>query len=269
MRLARPDLKFFFEGALNWYGQMIEKGVPLPKLYFSSLDTDAYAFPVMIMDRLPGKDLGEVYPTLTTAQKHAIANRIAAIQRSVATLPLGDGYGYARSERDPRLQSQWIDVLDSNVEQSRERIHISGVIDLKIVDRIKALLHQHEAYFSTVKPTCFLDDTTTKNVVIHNGALSGIVDVDSVAYGDPLLTLGLTRTALLALGYDTEYTDYWAEKLNLNSDQQKALTLYTAMFCVNFLSEKGHAFNKAQADPVERKAVDGLTYIFHKMTADL
>lgn len=46
-----------------------------------------------------------------------------------------------------------------------------------------------DSYTSEVKPTPFLDDTTTKNVIINDGKLSGIVDVDYVNFGDHLLTL--------------------------------------------------------------------------------
>jgi len=190
-------------------------------------------------------------------------------KKSAATLPLGAGYGFASSATDPALLPQWIDVLDENIERSRERIAQVGVVNPEIVDRIKTLIHQQEGFFASVKPTCFLDDTTTKNVIIDNGTLSGIVDLDTVAYGDPLLTLALTRTSLLNSGYDTEYTDYWAELRALSSDQQKALDLYTAMFCVDFLAEKGHAFNKEQAAPVEQREIDHLVGVFNWLTSGL
>ena len=39
-----------------------------------------------------------------------------------------------------------------------------------------------------VPPLPFLDDLTTKNVLVDGGRLSGVVDVDVVCFGDPLAT---------------------------------------------------------------------------------
>ncbi len=265
VRLARPDLKHFFEGAVYWYDRLQEKGVPMPKLYYSEVDGAKHGFPTMIMDRLLGEDLGVVYPTLTSPQKKALAIQISDVQKAVSTLPEGKGYGYARTYDDPSLLSTWSGFLDANLEKSRRNIKKAGIIDEAVVDKVKTLARQLDAYFSTVRPTCFLDDTTTKNVVINNGELSGIVDIDSVAFGDPLLTVGLTRMALLSSGYDTEYIDYWVENLHLSTDQKKALDVYTAIFCVNFMSEMGHSFNKGEASPVNQQDIDKLTSILNKL----
>lgn len=245
IRLARPDLKYFFEGALSWYPLLKSKNIPLPDLYFSSLDDAKLGFPVMIMERLPGKDLGEVYPYLTANQKHQIADQIITIQKSVATLPIGKGYGYARSADDSALHPQWINVLEASIQRSQQRFEATGFTAHHAVNRVKQAMNTHRNYFEDVKPICFLDDTTTKNVLVDaSGHLSGIVDADAVAFGDPLLTLALTRMSLLSSGYDTDYTDYWAAQLSLTSDQQQAVNLYTALYCLDFMSELGQSFNK-------------------------
>ncbi len=245
IRLTRPDMDYFFRGALDWYAPLKSKNVPLPELYFATADAATFGFPVMIMERLPGTDLGEIYPSLSTGQKHQLADEIAAIQQTVATLPLGKGYGYARSIDDPALHPRWLDVLEASITRSMQRFETSGLAADDAVRALRQALDSHRDYFENVRPVCFLDDTTTKNVLIDtNGHLSGIVDADSVAFGDPLLTLGLTRMALLSSGYDTDYTDYWEAQLQLTPAQQRALNIYTALFCLDFMSELGQSFNK-------------------------
>jgi aminoglycoside phosphotransferase (APT) family kinase protein len=257
IRLARPDLKYFFEGALSWYEPLKCKNVPLPQLYFSSLDEAQFGFPVMIMERLPGKDLDEVYTQLSTEQKHRIADQIIAIQQAVAILPPGRGYGYARSTDDPSLYPRWINVLEASIERSRRRFENSGVMGQAEIDKVKQAIYAHQDYFDSVRPICFLDDTTTKNVLVGDkGLLSGIVDVDAVAFGDPLLTLSLTRMALLSRGYDTEYTDYWAEQLQLTTQQQQAVNLYTALYCLDFMSELGQSFNKDEPIAIDNTKLE-------------
>ncbi len=253
IRLTRPDMKAHFAGALRWYEPLKSRGVPLPMLYFSSLDEAQFGFPVLIMERLHGRDLDAVYPRLSAAQKHALAERIVAIQQAAASLPLGKGYGFALSPDDPGLRASWLGVLEGSLGRSAGRLNSAQLDESAAFARLRKTIDAHKSYFERVPPTCFLDDTTTKNVLIdRNGALSGIVDVDMVAYGDPLFTLSLTRMALLARGYDLAYTDDWAALLHLTADQERAVHLYTALFALDFMSEMGQRFNQDAAIPVDQ-----------------
>jgi aminoglycoside phosphotransferase (APT) family kinase protein len=222
----------------------------------------------MILDRLPGIDLGEAYPTLTSLQKCAIADRIIAIQAAVAGMPPGTGFGYAKTPNDPSLHQDWEAVLKAHLRRSRQRIVQGGVAPLEAVGQVEALLADHREYLAKVQPTCFLDDTTTKNVLVHQGELTGIVDVDGVAYGDPLYVLALTRMALLSAGYNTEYTDYWAMQLNLSEERLQAFHLYTAIFCADFLSEVGQRFNKDAPEPVDTARVAHLLGLLEGLVAN-
>ena len=118
-------------------------------------------------------------------------------------------------------------LLRSGLRRSRARIVAAGVADPGYADRVEAYLERHRAYLDAVAPTPFLDDTTTKNVLIADGTLSGIVDVDYLCFGDPLLTVALTRMALLARGWDTDYIDYWCAAL-ARAAPRPILDLYTA-----------------------------------------
>ena len=258
VRLARPDRKAYFRGALTWYEPLTRLGVPLPFLRYHELDEAVHGFPVMIMDRLLGTDLGDAYPALTHEQKRGIADHIVEIQRAVSRMPEGPGFGYAQTENDSGLHGTWKEVLDANLDRSHHRFARTGVLPPEIADRVSGLVQDNAPYLATVRPTCFLDDTTTKNVLVHHGSLSGIVDVDNVAYGDLLYNLALTRMALLSAGMDTIYTEYWATRLSLSPEQSQAVSLYTAVFCVDFLSETGYRFNQDQPEPNDAERVKKL-----------
>ena len=98
-------------------------------------------------------------------------------------------------------------------------------------------MDQAEPYFATVKPVCFLDDLTTKNVLVLDGELTGVVDFDWVAYGDPLLHLGLCAAAVTA--NTSLHCQHYVEELirfsGLNSYQRGVVGLYQASYLVNFL----------------------------------
>jgi hypothetical protein len=110
-----------------------------------------------------------------------------------------------------------------------------------------------------------LDDTTTKNVLISDGRLRGIVDVDYVCFGDPLFTVALTRMALLSMGADLEYTDAWCAALALDAHERAALTLYTCVFCVDFLSEVGHIGNHNTAIANDDQRITQLKTVFERL----
>jgi aminoglycoside phosphotransferase (APT) family kinase protein len=262
VRLTTVAGRIHFVSAVYWYNRLKPLGVPLPRLLYSNTEANPYGFPYMVIERLPGHDLGEVYPQLTQAQKRVLAQNISAIQQKVGTLPKASGFGYALSYEDPSLHPTWNAVLLDQLERARKRITTAGVFSTVEVEFVHSLLQSNAAYFDQIEPVAFLDDTTTKNVLIHGGRLSGIVDVDFVCFGDPLLTPALTQMALLSAGYDTDYLAYWIEVLNLTQPQLRALQIYTLLFCVGFMSELGHRFNQSQAPSVDLERVEQLGRIF-------
>src|SRR5262249_43979250 len=77
--------------------------------------------------------------------------------------------------------------------------------------------------------------------------LSGIVDVDDLCFGDPLLLVALIRMALLAHARAATYFDCWVEILRPDAEQRAAIDLYTLQFCLDFMSELGTRFNRTEA----------------------
>jgi len=277
MREARIVVRFSTDrdqcvAAVRWNQMLRPLGVPLPELLAYDFADDgeaseAVAFPYMILAHVPGADLQAVYPTLSAGEKRALAHEIAAIQARVNILPQRTGYGYARAYDDPALHPTWEDVLLADLARSRQRIVAVGAIDAAQVDRVAAKLPAYRSYFAQMPPTPFLDDTTTKNVLVAGDKLSGLVDVDWVCFGDPLLTPALTRMALLSRGFATDYTDYWCAALGMDETRMRVLTLYTALFCVNFMSELGQRFNKDAATPVDPAKVATLRALLDELLA--
>ncbi|MEZ4570184.1 MAG: phosphotransferase [Thermomicrobiales bacterium] len=251
VRLTPPEQAVEFAGALYWYERLKPLGIPLPDLFYEDVRGTRHGVPVMIMERLPGTDLGHVYDGLTDSQKREISAWVVELQKRTATLPLATGFGYALSYDDPELLPTWQDVLLGSLDRSRRYIESAGVVDVEVVDRVASRLDDFGGYLSQIEPVPFLHDTTTKNVIIGDGDPTGIVDVDSLCFGDPLWTLSLTRMALLAHGHDTAYIDHWEHHLDLTAEQHRASLLYTAIHCTAFLSELGQAFNNESAPPVD------------------
>ncbi len=246
VRLAKEDTAHLLAGGVYWHAKLKPLGLPLP----AQLHTSASApVPHTILERLPGDDLGVVYEQLAAEAKKAVAIAVAEAQRRTAQLPEAVGFGHALSYEDPALRRRrsWRQVIDELILRCRQRIAAAGAVDPEVVDRVARSLTRFESYFSRVRPVAFLDDTTTKNVLVHQGRLSGIVDVDEVCFGDPLLTVGLTKMALLAKRFDTSYVEHWLDCLQATNEQRAVVNTYAAVFCADFLCEQGHAFNRDNA----------------------
>jgi len=128
-------------------------------------------------------------------------------------------------------------------------------MDVRQVDRVGKKLDNYASYLAQIEPRCFLDDITTRNVIVHNGELSGIVDVDFVCFGDNLLTTALTQMSLINSRADLDYIDYWCEAADVTEQQREVLVFYTALFCVDFMGELGQQFNRDRPESINRERV--------------
>ncbi len=256
VRMANPGRKHGLPGAIYWYQRLKDLGVPLPALIGHDLNAP---FPYMILERLPGRDLGAVYASLTRPQKKNLAAEIVDIQDRVAALPQAAHYGWLDEYENPSKPfPNWRAVLESGLVEAHEYIVQIGIFQPEWVVRVRAASAAYESYFDEVAPAPFLDDTTTKNVIVHGGKLSGIVDVDNVCFGDRLYVLALTHMSLLASGHDTIYIDAWVEGWDLNEFKLRVMNLYTAMHGVYFMSEIGRTFNKNRPEAGNKETVDRL-----------
>ena len=222
----------------------------------------------MVLERLPGTDLEHAHAGLTPQQRRDVADGVVRAQQIVASsTPAGGGFGYVNWPRD-WPHATWRDVVRAELTSSRARMERAGAVDPRHADRVDALLPRFDDYLAGVRPIPFLDDTTTRNVIVHDGRLSGIVDVDSICYGDVLFTVGLTRMALFSMGQPTGYADHWLARLNVTDEQRRAVEFYTAVFCVNFLGELGQQFNLPAPRPVEPREVERLEAILDRLLTE-
>lgn len=58
-------------------------------------------------------------------------------------------------------------------ERAQERIVQNGYFDVERVGRLRGCLGQLEEYFTNIEPLAYLDDISSKNLLIHNGRTKG------------------------------------------------------------------------------------------------
>jgi aminoglycoside phosphotransferase len=204
-------------GAVYLSNLLRPRGVPLPAILAEDAQS---AFPWLVLERLPGVDLGAVVEGFSEVQLERIAARVALAQSITAETGSAGRYGYAVRPQDAP-HSAWSQVLDANLVRSRQRIASCGLFDVAFADIVQTELMILRDEIDAIAPTPFLHDTTTRNVIVTaEGAFSGIVDVDDLCFGDPRYPAALTLAVLTARGGPPQYVSAWQRHPGLN-DQRK------------------------------------------------
>jgi Ser/Thr protein kinase RdoA (MazF antagonist) len=238
VRIAAKHSRSAMVGALKLSHLLRPKGVPLPAIIHDGLN---HHFCHLVLERLPGTDLGDVMRELSDSRLEAVATKVAKAQRIVATTASGTRYGYGAEPADPPWQ-RWSQVLEANLTRSRQRIAGTGLFGTDAVDIVANMVSAARAELDALPPVPFLHDTTTKNVIVtREGIFSGIVDVDDLCFGDPRYAVALTLASLTAAGVPTQYVDAWLRLAGYQND--RIFRLYVILFIVDFMSERGQAFN--------------------------
>ncbi len=238
VRIAAEHSRSAMAGAYRLSRLLRPHGVPLPRIIAEGLD---HQLSHLIMERLPGTDLGNVVAKLSDSSLRAIAGKVASAQFVTAKAMPAKRYGYGVEPADAPRES-WSQVLDDHLARSRRRIASAKLFAPDAVDAVAQIISIARAELDLLPPIPFLHDTTTKNVIVTaEGAFSGIVDVDDLCFGDPRYVVALTLASLMVSGGPTHYADAWMNAAGYQSD--RIFRLYVALFLVDFMSEHGQSFN--------------------------
>ena len=236
---------------IHWLTRLSELDIPIPKI-LSHGTYEKYQY--LILNYIPGEDIGLVYTTLTTAEKKQIAKDVMKIQSKVAGLKLDiteDAWS-------------WQDFVNEMLDRAEERMASNGYFDTGKVTRVREEMRLLDEYFSQVKPLAYLDDISTKNLLIHNGKVSGVIDIDWMGVGDNLTFIAMTYVALRNMDCETDYVDYLLEERGCTEDERKAFLFYCLMFCVDFMGERGMQFGDKKIE-VNETVIEKLNRIYEEL----
>ncbi|MBD2870876.1 aminoglycoside phosphotransferase family protein [Paenibacillus sp. IB182493] len=218
---------------------LLDLGLPVPKVLHADLSAAEYPFAYLVLPKIPGCDLRYALPGMTGAQMTALAGQIVSFQRIVGQLPQGSGFGWVPIGEKGPFRS-WADVIERDLNK-----HFDQAARSLTEAEIGTLTEQAESfrgYFGQVEPRCFLDDITIKNVIMQDGELQGMIDFDSVCYGDPLYMAALTQTAVVsdvpgkdAIFYIEELCRLWG----MDGRQRAIVDFYSCVHGLSFLSFYG------------------------------
>jgi hypothetical protein len=210
-----------FDHTEHHFATLTGLGIPTPT--FLKRGTHA-GFGYMLLTKIPGDDLGTVLGGMSPSQMTRLAEKVVWIERQVMTLPRGKGFGWTPMDVPGPFLS-WTSVVERDSKAAP--------------DAIRDEVAEWQGYFDGIEPICFLDDLTVKNVIVQNGELQGIVDLDEVCFGDPLYWLSLAEvTSILdvkeaGVFYGEELRRLWA----MTELGSAACDLYNAIQADSFLGQ--------------------------------
>jgi hypothetical protein len=175
------------------------------------------------------------------------------IQRKVAGLKLPEDISWS-----------WQDFVNEMLDRAQERMASNGYFDTGKVTQVREEMILLDGYFSKVKPVAYLDDISTKNLLIHNGKVSGVIDIDWMGVGDNLTFIAMTYVALKNMDCETDYVDYLLEERGCTEEEQRAFLFYCMMFCVDFMGERGMQFGDKKIE-VNDAVIDRLNRIYEEL----
>jgi len=262
LRITSEENKRFYLGSLKYLAKLAELNLPVPKILRNGQYDNVY---YVLMSYIKGKDLGEMYHILNGEQKRNIVKQLIEIQKKVAALPPIEQYGY-----DGWSFPTWGEYVEAYIERSRHRIIQNKIFSVSICNKVASIMKSTMSnYFSTIKPTAFLEDISTKNVLIcSKGKLAGVVDIDEMCHGDSLIVLGLTQMALLNMKADTKYIDYWLDELNATETERKAVKFYTLLFCLDFMAEQGAAYDNGTVITANNGKIELLKTLYEQLISE-
>jgi len=240
-----------YKDTLYWLERLADIDIPVPRVIAKGA-FEKYEY--IILTYFEGTDIGLIYTKLTDEEKKNIAREIVAIQKQMERLKI---------ENIPADWS-WKKEVDEILDRAKFRIAQNGYFDTGRVDALYKLEEGLEDYFARIKPIAYLDDVSTKNLLIHNGHISGIVDIDWMGIGDKLTYVALTNMALLNMDCDTDYVQYILEEMQLSPMQKRAFHFYTLMYCVDFMGERGMQFMNKKIE-VNEVIVNRLNDLYDKL----
>jgi aminoglycoside phosphotransferase (APT) family kinase protein len=227
-------------------------GIEVPRVLAADYTRTLVPFAYQVQSRLPGQDIGRVIVDLSEGQLAAIAGEIAAIVQRLAPLPTNGRFGWTGGGGQAAY-STWLGLLNDMRRRIAERT--ARVVAPRYLDAFDALLARHAAYLGHVASVFYYDDMSSKNVMIHEGRFVGLVDLDTVAHGDPLEGVGRIEASWYGTAHGRAYADAVMNALTLGAEQRRMVRVYAILNRIQWLSERGVKFNANTSAVVDWEAV--------------
>lgn len=239
-------------GSHNHIPLFRSKGIRVPEIVAEDLTKTHLPLAYQVQNQIPGKDIVDVIDKLTENELMAVGAEIANIFRQLSSVPNNGKFGVTWGD-DRDLVDSWPDEVTrvTNVVLGWGRK--TGVLDENIEQTLGWINSEFKGYFERVRPLTYFGDLSSKNVMIFDGRFSGLVDLDSLAQGDPLEAVGRIKASWYGTHYGRIYSDAVMDSLGLTAAQRQIVTMYALLNRSFSALENGVQFNQNSNRSVDRQ----------------
>jgi aminoglycoside phosphotransferase (APT) family kinase protein len=251
VRLSEHDK--FLMGSHDHIPQFKALGIKVPDILVEDYSKTLIPLAYQIQSTIEGCDLGEVITMLTDHQLKVLAQEIAKIFDKVKTIPTNGKFGVMWGGGDNELSDTWTERMRIWIDESEEHGKKTGVMDDHLAAVAERLYITYKSYFDSVKAITYYGDICSKNVMINNGILSGLVDLDGLTQGDPLEAVGRIRLSWYGTRHGEIYSQALMDEMSLTGEQRQIVTMYALLNQISWTCNNGIQFNQNTQPVVNRE----------------
>ncbi len=251
VRLSPVDK--FLMGSHDHIPKFKNLDICVPTILFENYNKKLVPVAYQIQNKIAGQDMCNVIEDMTDDQLRSLAREIVNIFNKIKTIPSSDKFGVIWGGGDNDISDSWTERMRIWIDDSKENGTKTGVIDENILRIAENLYVKYRAYFDSVKPITYYGDISYKNIMVNNGAFSGLVDLDGLTQGDLLEAIGRIKLSWYKTPYDHIYTNAIMDEMNLNNEQRNIVIMYALLNQISWTCHNGIQFNQNTQSVVDRK----------------
>jgi Ser/Thr protein kinase RdoA (MazF antagonist) len=257
LRLTTPEWVDAYISAIGLQGQLLRLDFPVARFLQHDVAGLHSEYPALLMPKIAGTDLVNCYPALTLSQKIALADEVASIHAKTAQLPTGRYFGRARYGQNAPCCS-WSAFMRERWAWCANEVLQLGELSPQTLDAGWRVVERALDIAGPIPATPLIWDMGDRNLMVHDGGVTGVVDIDDICYGDPLYTVGLAAAAFEKERWDTTYVDRWLTHYPATQSVQLRFAACRLLWLVSFMRGSGRARANGNKEPDRRERLAAL-----------
>lgn len=230
-------------------------GITVPEILAEDYSKSLIPFAYQVITKLDGRDINDVISSLSNDELRAIGKEIANVFAQLRTVPNNGKFGVLWGDGDD-LRESW----SADIAHFTQRVigwgTRTGVLDDQLRGILMWINAEYKGYFDSVVAMTYFGDICAKNVMIHEGRFAGLVDLDSLAQGDPLEAVGRIKASWFGTGHGRIYADAVMDEMRLTREQRRIVTMYALLNRTYWTMENGVQFNANTSTVVDPQRLE-------------
>lgn len=246
-----------YAGALALRELLASRGVPVYPFVAVDLIAELSPFAAALEPRAEGEELWAAYGGLSVEQKMELGRSMADIHARVRRCGLkASGCGVASWGREGELRASWAEWLSERAEAAIRLWRGARGSDHPLAEALIQALEWCQSDLLAVEALPCLRSADERHVLVADGAIKAIMEVDDLAFGDDLSVVALTETALAGKGLDRIYTRAWLERRGMDLSSWRRFELCRAVWALTFLAENAAPGGEGQKRELNERALE-------------